>query len=81
MTRQRNKERQEGKRRTKGNDKQGKTMNKDENRKTQSTNEIIVPQRFGNSGRKKITTLHRKQQKKQRYSTSKMSSEKHRCKH
>jgi hypothetical protein len=60
MTRQRNKERQEGKRRTKGNDKQGKTMNKDENRKTPSTNEIIVPQRFGNSGRKKNHNITQK---------------------
>jgi len=60
MTRQRNKERQEGKRRTKGNDKQGKTMNKDENRKTQSTNEIIVSQRFGNSGRKKNHNITQK---------------------
>jgi hypothetical protein len=53
MTRQRNKERQKGKRKTKGNDKQGNTMNKDENWKTPSTNATTVPQRFGNSGRKK----------------------------
>jgi hypothetical protein len=52
MTRQRNKERQKGKRKTKGRDKQGKTMNKNENWKTPSTNAIIVPQRFGNSGEK-----------------------------
>jgi hypothetical protein len=60
MTRQRNKERQKGKRKTKGRDKQGKTMNKNENWKTPSTNAIIVPQRFGNSGRKQNHNITQK---------------------